>query len=693
MNGSPALHNHLQPWRIIVFAVVLLVVFIIYLGRLFALQIIQGPELLAQAEDNRTQTINTAAPRGVIYDRLGTVLARNIASYNVVLTAADLPDDEAEIQEVFRSLSSLLGIPVNGGELTPENPYVPCISDHGIAEIAEYGETATPFQPVKVQCDIDKRLAMVIQEKAVDWPGIGIEIQPIRDYPTGSLTATIVGFLGPIPANQEAEFRAKGLVPDRDKVGYAGLELEYQDLLAGKNGIQEVEVDVAGQILRPVSEIQALEPGKSIELTIDTRLQQAATAVLEREINYWNTYLQSIRSTSGVVIAMNPKTGEILAMVSYPTYENNRMARFIPEYYYNQLIGDPANPLLNHAVGDTLPAGSVFKLVTAVGALNEGVVTPEQIVDTPPKITVTEKFFANDRGNPKDFVDWNEAGFGQLDFLGGIANSSNVYFYKLGGGYRDEIPEGLGVCRLGTYARALGYGDYPGVGMPEEEKGLIPDPQWKRITHGESWSTGDTYIASVGQGYVLATPLQVLMSAVTVANDGKLMVPTLVGDILDSEGNIVQVFEPQMKWDITNEPVIQEFYDTTIRGCEPIEGQTKPVDTWVIDKVQEGMRLAVTDGTLTKIQDFYNLSIPVAGKTGTAEYCDKYALEKNRCIPGEWPTHAWTVAYAPYDDPEIAVVAFVYNGGEGASVAGPIVWQVLDAYFELKSIDTALQTP
>ncbi len=693
MNSSPSLHNHLQPWRIIVFAIVLLAVFFLYLGRLFALQIIRGPDLLAQAEDNRTQTINTAAPRGVIYDRLGNVLARNIASYNVVLTAADLPDDEAEIQEVFRSLSTLLAIPVNGGRLTQENPYVPCISDHGIAEIAEYGETATPFQPVKVQCDIDKQLAMVIQEKAIDWPGIGVEIQPIRDYPTGLLTATMLGFLGPIPANQEAEFRAKGLIPDRDKVGYAGLELAYQDLLAGKNGIREVEVDVAGQILRPVGEVQDFEPGNSLELTIDTRLQQAAIAILEREINYWNTYLQSIRSTSGVVIAMNPKTGEILSMVSYPTYENNRMARFIPEYYYNQLIGDPANPLLNHAVGDTLPAGSVFKLVTAVGALNEGVVTPEQIVDTPPKITVTEKFFANDRGTPKDFVDWNEAGFGQLDFLGGISNSSNVYFYKLGGGYRDEIPEGLGICRLGTYARALGYGDYPGVGLPEEEKGLVPDPQWKRITHGESWSTGDTYIASVGQGYVLATPLQVLMSAVTVANDGKLMVPTLVRDVLDSEGNIVQAFEPQMKWDITNDPVIQEYYDTTIRGCEPIEGQTKSVETWVIDKVQEGMRRAVTDGTLTKIQDLYNLTIPVAGKTGTAEYCDQYAREKNRCIPGEWPTHAWTVAYAPYDDPEIAVVAFVYNGGEGASVAGPIVWQVLDAYFELKSIDNASQTP
>jgi len=311
------------------------------------------------------------------------------------------------------------------------------------------------------------------------------------------------------------------------------------------------------------------------------------------------------------------------------------------------------------------------------------------MIETPPKITITEKYFANDRGNPRDFVDWNEAGFGRLNFIGGLSNSSNVYFYKLGGGYRDEVPEGLGVCRLGTYARALGYGDYPGVGLPEEEKGLVPDPAWKRITHGESWSTGDTYIASVGQGYVLATPLQVLLSATTIANDGKLMQPTLVREVLDSDGNVIQEFEPQMKWDITKDPVIQEYYDTTIRGCEPIEGQTKAVDPWVVDTVQQGMRRAVTHGTLE--EEFVNVNIPAAGKTGTAEYCDQYAQAKNLCIPGNWPTHAWTVAYAPYDDPEIAVVAFVYNGGEGASVAGPIVWQTLNAYFELKAIDVAME--
>lgn len=687
MNESPTLRNGIEPWRILVFAIAVVVVFGIYIVRLFTLQVLQKPEWVAQAEDNRTREINVAAPRGIVYDRNDTILARNIASYNVVITAADLPDDIGETQEIFRKLSNLIEAPVNLGEISDETPYVPCLSEHGITQVAEFGELSRPFEAVKVKCDVSRNIALVVQEQSVDWPGVGIEIQPIREYPTGFLTASIIGFLGPIPANREDEFVEKGLVSDRDKVGYAGIELEYQDQLAGKNGNRLVEVDVAGKIIRDIQPPQPPEAGLNLRLTIDTRLQQAATAILEREIEFWNTYLQKIRSTSGVVIAMNPKNGEILAMVSYPTYENNRMTRYIPAYYYNQLIQDPANPLLNHAVGDTLPAGSVFKLSTAVGALNEGVVTPEQVIKTPPKIVVTEKYYANDPGQEREFVDWNEAGFGQLDFIGGIANSSNVYFYKLGGGYRDEIPEGLGICRLGTYAKALGYGEYPGVGLPEEEKGLMPDPKWKRITHGESWSTGDTYITSVGQGYVLATPIQVLMSATTIANDGKLMQPMLVQEVLDGEGNIVQSYQPQEKWDITQDPVIQEFAETTIRGCEPIEGQTKTVEAWVVEKVQEGMREAVKKGTLEK--EFTGVSIAAAGKTGTAEYCDEYALEKNLCIPGNWPSHAWTVAYAPYDDPEIAVVAFVYNGGEGASVAGPIVRQLLEAYFELKAIDVA----
>ncbi|MEW5873284.1 MAG: penicillin-binding protein 2 [Chloroflexota bacterium] len=711
MNGQASIQNQVGIWRILAFVLVLGLVMLVFAGRLFLLQIVQGQDWLAKAEDNRTLDVNLEASRGIIYDRNGVILASNVASFNVVLTAANLPDDPGAIQEIFRQLSELIDVPVNQGDLEVD-PYVPCFSELGIAQIAEYGISSVPYQQVKIKCDIDQRIAMIIQEKAMDWPGIGIEIQPLREYPTGSLTAAMVGFLGPIPANQEPDFIAQGLVPNRDKVGYAGLELQYQDLLAGRNGLRVVEVDVAGQVLRDIAPTILARAGRSLRLTIDTRLQQATENILINEMDDWNRYFGELRYTSGSVVAINPKTGEILSMVSYPTYENNRMSRLIPAYYYNQLINDPSLPLLNHAVGDVLPVGSVFKLTTGVGALNEGVVTPDQIIETPPKLEVTEKYYANDPGKAREFVDWNKAGFGRLDFVHCMANSSNVCFYKLGGGYQDEIPNGgLGICRLGTYARAMGYGDAPGIRLPDEEGGLVPDPTWKRINQAESWSSGDTYIASVGQGYVLGTPLQVLLSAAVIANDGKLMQPALLQDVLDSEGNVIPMwideqgnyveeptpgsvqispFQPVQKWDMTTDPVIQEYGETTIRGCEPT-GQTKTVAPWVFKTVQQGMRLAVTIGTLE--EPFAGSTITAAGKTGTAEYCDKYANAKNRCIPGNWPTHAWTVVYAPFENPEIAVVAFVYNGGEGSSVAGPIVRRVLEAYFELKAIDAARQGP
>ena len=694
MNNNPTLNNNIEAWRILMFGAILGVAFLVYVGRLFNLQILQREEWVALAEENRISEINLPAQRGIIYDRNGYILARNIPAYNVVVTPADLPDDQGEIQEIFRQLAEITKVAINLNEVTPENPFVPCQSEHGITQIVEYGETVSPYDPVRIKCNVDRTTAMTIKERAVDWPGVDIEIESVRDYPTSALTAAIVGFLGPISDIEEQYFLDRRFVPNRDKVGYSGVERFFQSFLGGRNGRRLVEVDVAGQVLRDIAPPIEPAPGFNLRLTLDTRLQMAAEAILINEIEFWNTYLGSIRSTSGVVIAMNPKTGEVLAMVSYPAYENNRLARVIPQYYYRQLSQDPRNPLLNHAVGDELPAGSVFKLVTAVGALNEGVVTPEQIIKAPPKITIEDKSVVNELNpRPREFIDWNENGFGEIDFIHGLANSSNVYFYKLGGGFEDEVPEGLGICRLGTYARALGYGATPDIELPLVEDGLIPDPTWKRINQGQNWSLGDTYIAGVGQGYVIATPIQVLLSATTIANDGVLMRPTILHDILDSEGNVVKNFLPDAQWDITRDPMIDVFTDpTSPGGCEnKITGEKKTVQPWVIEKVQEGMRLAVLDGTLTK--EFKNVTIAAAGKTGTAEYCDKYANEKNLCIPGSWPTHAWTVAYAPYDEPEIAVVAFVYNGGEGASVAAPIVRQVIEAYFDLKAADTAAVSP
>lgn len=696
MNSSSALHNNISTWRILIFIIFIGLVFIYFTIQLFNYQILEGKIYTELAEENRISEISLPTLRGVIYDRNGIVLARNVASYNIAILPAKLPDDPGEIEEIFGGLSKVIGVPVSQGEISDFTPYVPCRSDHGIAQIVEYGTTSAPYRPVLVKCDVDRNTALVIEEKTIDWPGVEVEIEPIREYPTGSLTASIIGFLGPISAFDEQYYRERGFVPNRDKIGYAGIERYFESILQGKPGKRVVEVDVAGQIVRDYRPPIAPIPGQNINLTIDARLQEASQAILLGEIDGWNAYFGELRITSGVAIAMNPQTGEILSMVMFPTYENNRMARVIPSYYYQQLLSDVRDPLLNHAVGAELPAGSVFKLSTAVGALNEGVVTPEQVIDTPGKIVILEKFTPNDPGYPREFVDWNRAGFGQLDFLGGISNSSNVYFYKLGGGYKDEIPEGLGICRLGTYARALGYGELPGIELPDEADGIIPNPTWKRIAHGENWALGDTYIASVGQGFVIATPLQILMSAATIANDGKLMRPTLLHEITDANNTVIQPFESDMKWDITQDEVIDIFSDpTSAGGCEAkLTGDKNTVSPWVIEKVQEGMRLAVTKGTLSiDAVGFDKLDIPAAGKTGTAEYCDEFADERNLCKPGNWPTHAWTVSYAPYENPEIAVVAFVYNGGEGASVAGPIVRRIMEAYFELKSIDTALGNP
>ena len=694
MNNRGNTSERLEGWRIKVLYFMIFAIFGYYAIRLFDLQILHSNTYLGQSVENRTREISVTTQRGIILDRKGVVLARNIASYNVIITPANLPGDPTiepltgAVEKVYRELSQLINIPVSNGQLNEETVrlFTPCQTDFGIKEIVVIADTNAPYTPVRVACDVDKNTAMQIGEKSGDWPGVEIEVIPIREYPTGEMTSEIIGFLGPIPAVLEEEYRAKGFVPNRDKVGYAGVESSLNEQLSGKNGTRLVEVDVAGKELRDLEAPQPAIPGENVVLTIDTRLQAATKAALVGEIEWWNRYFNNIRSSNGVAIAINPKTGEILSLVSFPTFENNRMARFIPAYYYEQLSRDPNRPLFNHAISAEHPPGSVYKLSTAIGALNERVISPTKSVADPGKITILEKFAPNDPGRPRDYVCYDKLGHGRVSYLRGIALSCDVYFYKIGGGYPGEVPVGLGVDRMAEYAKALGYGAVTGIELPGEATGLVPTSAWKRINLSENWSIGDTYIAAMGQGFVLSTPLQVLVSAAIVANDGVYMQPTLVREVQDSEGNVIQPFTPKVKWDITKDPLIAVFDENGIATEEK-----KVVEPWVIDLTQQGMRMAVTEGTAERVFRNFIINgkeIQVAGKTGTAEYCDNVAQAKNLCQPGNWPTHAWFVGYAPYEDPEIAVVAFVYNGGEGASVAGPIARKILEAYFELKAIDS-----
>lgn len=695
MNVFPQRKKTFEKWRYLVLFILVGTIFGFYVLRLFDIQILQGSDFLVQADENRTQVISEPAIRGTIYDRNGVVLAQNVPSYNVVVVPGYLPEDEGDIQAIFRELSELIDIPVSRGDTDEETVrnFTPCYNDLGISEIVYIADTNWPYQATAIKCNISKDIAMVIMENREDWTGIDVDISSVRQYPTGDLTSEIIGFLGPIPAVLEEYYVNLGFVANRDKVGYAGVEQSLNDTLAGVNGSRTVEVNVAGEIIRNLSE--PIEPirGNDIYLTIDTRLQAIAREALISEIEYWNNYAGKTLSNNGVVIAMNPKTGEVLALVSYPNYENNRMERLIPGYYYEQLSNDPQRPLFNHAISAEYPPGSVYKMTSALGVLNEGVVTPEYEVECPGTITVIQRFYENDPGTPREFVCWDRNGHGMVSYKWGVAYSCNIYWHKVAGGYQDEIPDGgLGIWLMSEYAQALGYGTTTGIELPGESDGLVPNPTWKRINLGENWATGDTYTAAIGQGYVLATPLQVLNSISTIANGGKLMDVTLVDQVVSGDSTVLQELTPSYRWDITEEPLIKQY-----AGNVPT-GEVNTVEPWVIELANQAMRLVVTDGTASDYNGerhkelFRNDSSNSAGKTGTAEYCDNVAQEQGLCQFGAWPSHAWYVGYAPWDNAEIAVVAFVYNGTEGATLSAPIVRRVIDAYFELKTIDS-VETP
>jgi penicillin-binding protein 2 len=739
-------HTGFEPWRMILFYGAIILLFVFYIYRLFGLQIVLGQEYVAKALANRTNTISLPAQRGTISDRNGVILARDVASYNLVITPANLPGDtsvypvqEGAVQEIYRQLSVLVGMPINKGngntvDEAVVKSFTPCQTDLGIAQIVYIGATNWPFRPLDIKCNIDEKTAMTIREHASDWPGVGIEVQPIREYPTGSLTSDIIGFLGPVPESQATAqcYKTANLVNNRDKVGYAGIESQLQcddntnplvpgnngkPLLSGINGEQDVSIDVAGQQVSGANQLIPPKPGYSVNLTIDTRLQAIAQGAIKKWLDHFNSVSLAPHYNQAAVIAINPKTGEILSLVSYPSFENNRMARLIPADYYNQLVKDPLKPLFNQAISAQQPPGSTFKLAASLGILNEGVVTPDQKIEDPGQIFLTTTFSQHDTGFQVPYVCWiyktTGGGHGMVDFLTGLAQSCDVYFYKVGGGYKDEVPNGgLGINRLGEYAKALGYGQASGIELPGEATGLIPTPKWKRLTQGENWSSGDTYIGTIGQGYVLSTPLQVLMSAAVIAADGKYVKPTLIEDIVDSEGKVVYKTSPQVMWDITKDPVITEFNanddpinvldangnlipDRDASGKQKTDPfgelqfvhQKKTVAPWVVKLVQEGMRKVVVDGTASAIFSDFDTDFPSAGKTGTAEYCDDVANKAGLCVSGRWPAHAWYIGYAPYDNPEIAVMAFVYHGDEGSTVAAPIVKDILRGYYCMKKVD------
>ncbi|GBL19096.1 penicillin-binding protein 2 [Anaerolineaceae bacterium] len=666
----------IAPERIWSFYVVIALALLGAAYQLVRLQITGFDAFAERALDNRQQRLTLPAPRGVVYDRNGVLLAQNVPAISVSITPALLPEDAGRLAELYARLSELTGVPISTPPLDAGNATGNRIGDDspspGIQELVFLQETNAPYRPVVIAPDLSREKALVLGAELRSLPGVQLEVRALRDYPTGALTAHVVGYMGPITEDQSDYYVNLGFDPARDRIGYAGIENRMQDVMAGRNGYKEVEVDVAGRELRTLGEGQAPVPGQSVVLTIDVRLQAAAEAALANRMKIENQIAQADTNplrppqpvTNGVAIAINPQTGEVLAMVSLPTYDNAMFSRFIPAAYYQEMADHPYKPLFNNAISGEYPPGSVFKVAVAAGALQEGVVTADQVIFDPGEIIITNRYFPNDPGKTRRVVCYNRAGHGDVNFIRGIAVSCDVYFYALGGGYEAGGVQdgGLGIDRLHNYATMLGFDQLTGIELPGERKGLMPTRDWKRLNIGENWSTGDTYIASIGQGYVLSTPLQVLMAYTPFINrDGYVRKPTLIREVRDGEGNVLRTASVQNQSQTTLTP-------------------------YVIEQVSLGLRQVMIDGTGKKLAVE---GINLAGKSGTAEYCDNVAQAADRCQYGSWPAHAWMVAYAPYEKPEIAVVVFVYSGEEGSTVAGPVAQEIIDAYFALKGMSPA----
>lgn len=705
---------------VILFRLALLITFFVLIGRMFQLQVVEGETFRERSDRNRFDLVEIPAQRGVVYDRNGTILARNRPSFEVALIPEDIPSDDPdtpadeealEIQNVlhvlradsdpnvalriaelmFRRLGrgdyarivegagvnlNYLRVPAsNVLELTDAQKAqnsqelidIPDISEPlpmaGLVALVQSlvatRKLGTASQPIPILNLVDRLQAFTVEEETYRLPGVRVLPVPVREYVYKDLMSHVLGFMGPIPKEALANYEQRGYANPNEKVGLSGLEYSYQPELRGVPGYKYVEVDILGRYIRTVGQPVEAKSGSNLVLNIDRRLQEVMQTALQ-------TAMDEKKAKWGVTIAMDPRNGAVLGLVSLPSYDNNIFAEQIDLQAYKRLVEDTRLPMINYAIGGRYPPGSTFKIISAAGALAEGVIEPDtQIVDAGP-IYLPNQFFPNDMSQAQRFVSWNHPRgivHGAMTVVDGLALSNDIFFYWIGGGYPQANFRGLGNKNLAKWAQLFGYGDPLGIDIPGEVGAVIPTDQWKRQRYAETWTTGDSYNMSIGQGYVLATPLQVVASFVAIANGGTLYQPQIVYQVRDANGNLQRDFTPK---------VIRQL----------------PIDPEDMQAVEQGL-WSVVNGARGTAPNSRVEGVEVAGKTGTAEYCDVIQKEDNpeeydcrRDEKDNLPTHAWYAAYAPFEKPEIVVVAFVYDGGEGSATTVPIVQKILTAYFK-----------
>lgn len=632
--------------RLLMLGAGMLVAFVLLSVRLFDLQITYQRDFEAQARRNSLVERKIPAPRGLIYDRNGEALVRNAPAFQVAIIPVrqyqsdNLIERRIKRMEIYYRLAQMINQPgVTAGD----------IYTRVLAKVQQ----GRPYDRVVVADNVPRETALVIQEQALAMPGVVVQSVGSRTYPYKELLGNILGYIGRIPAGQETRYEQNGYDRD-DRVGLAGIEFAVEEYVRGVKGRETILVDASGEELRREGEPVPPREGYSVRLTLDLRLQKIISDALIPAMQLRN-------SPRGAVVALNPRTGEVLGMVSVPGYDNNLFVQGISQKQWQAFQEDLHNPLLNHATDDLVPPGSTFKIVTTAALLEEGAVTPYTTINDPGTFTLPDRYDPDNPAKGQKFYCWIALSTGGQHGLQRISdalrNSCDTYFYKAVGGYGPENIPGMGPEKLARWMSIFGIGE-PSKLEIGFGRGFVPTPAWKRNTFGDVWTTGDSYNMSIGQGFVLATPLEMANVMASIANDGVLMQPQLVREVVDSDGRVVRAFEPK-------------------------EIRKLPISEATLRLIQQSLIDVVSDSGTARMSQIPGFQY--AGKTGTAEFCDDVAIKTGVCYNGiEYlPTHAWFVAYAPAVNPELALAVYVWNGGQGSGVAAPIAQRIIAGYFNI----------
>ncbi|HUX87252.1 MAG TPA: penicillin-binding protein 2 [Chloroflexota bacterium] len=606
-------------WIVVILAISVLIV------QLYRLQIVDGANYRDLADNNRFRLETIPAPRGVIYDRSHEVLARNHPSYSVGIVGADLPTGSARTK-VLQRLAGLLG--VSASTLLTQ------------AQSA----TDTQFTFVPLATNVPQQVAFEVEERHLDLPGVHVELDPIREYTMGSVMAPIIGYVGRITDAQYQRLKDDPVqrYSPQDTIGQVGIERTFETQLRGKPGQEQMEVDATGRRVQSLG-VSNPQSGDNLILTIDSRLQKKISDLLTANIARYHV---------AAAVAIDPRNGQVLALVSVPSYDDNLFAAGISQSDYGKLLNDPQKPLLNEATSALYQPGATFHVITAIAGLQTGVITPTTTIDCPGFISVPNRF------DPTIGTRLSDAkAFGTQDVESAIADSCNVFFYEVGGGDPNGTRNGLGIDGIGQYARMFGLGSTTGIDLVGESAGFVPSVRWKRQTLNQDWVPMDTYQAAVGQGYITVTPLQMANLAAAIANGGTLYRPQMVLQIEDANGKVVQNFQP----DVTRRLPITPSYLSIVR-----QGM---IDATEIGATATGTHF---DGVakLAAVKGF-----PIGGVVGSPNYGVPDAS-------GNLPTHGWFVGFGPTTQPRIALAVFLGNGSgpeDAARVAHDIFAYVQQA--------------